>query len=382
MSRAPSGHEPGRIVVVGAGIVGASCARELALRGHRVVLLEAEGLGEGTSCRAMGHVGVFDEGDAQLQLTALARRTWDEISTSLPTPVGYARRGALWLARRDEDLHEAATRAARLERTGVDCRLLEPTELYSLEPHLVPGLTGGLLVPGDAIVDANEATRFLVEGARRAGATVRFGSPVVGLEAEEVRLESGERLRTTRTVVAAGWQSPRLLPGLAVRPRKGHIALTAPRPGWVRHNVSEIGYMSETLPDSEESVALVVQPRPDGRYLLGATRQFVGPTADVEASILERLRERVYEYVPSLRELPIERVWTGLRPAGPDSVPCIGPWPDQPRWLVATGHEGIGITTCLATGRLIAELVEGTTPSIPLAPFDPARAIGPRRSAV
>lgn len=194
-----------------------------------------------------------------------------------------------------------------------------------------------------------------------------------------MRLASGESVRGERLVLAAGWQSPALLPGLPVRPRKGPIALTAPRPGWIRHNLSEIGYMAETRSTAGDSISLVVQPRASGRFLLGATRQYAGPSTEVDPGVIGKLLETVHRYVPGFRDLAIERTWAGLRPAGPDSVPIIGAWPTRPSVFVATGHEGIGITSSLATGRLIAELVVGVPPSLPMAPYSPMRFIEDER---
>jgi D-hydroxyproline dehydrogenase subunit beta len=360
-------------IVVGAGVVGSASAWEIAQTGRSVLVLDAGEIASGTSCRAMGHIGIYDESEAQLALSCFARRCWDTVAERLAPAVEYVRRGSLWIAADASEQEEAARRGERLRARGIDARLLDRAELYAVEPNLRDGLAGGLQVPGDAVVDATEATRFFAEEARRLGAEFRTGTPVVGLEPEGVRLANGEMLCAGRLVVAAGWQTPRLLSDAPVRPRKGHIALTAALPGWVRHNLSVIGYMAETRPTAGDSISVVVQPRTSGRYLLGATRQFAGASTEVDPAVIRNLLAEVYALVPGLRGVPIERTWAGLRPAGPDSVPIIGPWPGHPSWIVATAHEGIGITTSLATGRLVAELVADEPPSIPLDPFSAAR---------
>jgi glycine/D-amino acid oxidase-like deaminating enzyme len=115
------------------------------------------------------------------------------------------------------------------------------------------------------------------------------------------------------------------------------------------------------------------QPRSSGKYLLGATRQYVGEAAEVEPRILEALLVRARRFLPDVDRLKIERTWTGFRPAGPDAVPLIGPAPGLPRTIVAAAHEGIGITTALATGHLVADLIVGDVPAIPIQPFLPDR---------
>jgi D-hydroxyproline dehydrogenase subunit beta len=360
-------------VVVGLGIVGAACAWTLARRGHRVLALEAGEGGAETSCRAMGHIGIYDDSDAQLALSVFARRTWDEAARALPPEAAYVRRGSLWVAHTASELETGARRLDRLRSRGIEAELLDAAELYRHEPNLAEGLSGAVRVPGDAVIDTAPTTRYLAEEAQRSGAELRRGARVVRLNGAGVELASGERIDAEDVVLAAGWRSPELLPGLPVRPRKGHILLTAPRPGWVHHNVGEIGYMAETRPTQGDSISLVVQPRPDGRFLLGATRQYAGPSTDVDPTVAAELHRRIVAFVPGFSDLPIERSWAGLRPAGPDSVPIIGRWPKEPHLVLATGHEGIGITTSLATGRLVAELIEGAPPSIPLDPFSPAR---------
>ena len=82
---------------------------------------------------------------------------------------------------------------------------------------------------------------------------------------------------------------------------------------------------------------------------------------------------RASEFIPSLRRLTALRAWTGLRPATADGLPLVGEW--QKGLFVAAGHEGLGVTTSLATGRLIAELATGLRPFIDPAPYAPRRAL-------
>jgi glycine/D-amino acid oxidase-like deaminating enzyme len=83
--------------------------------------------------------------------------------------------------------------------------------------------------------------------------------------------------------------------------------------------------------------------------------------------------ERSFEYLPALSAFSGIRVWTGFRPATPDKLPLIGPWLEDPTLYIATGHEGLGITTSLATGKLICAQLLGQTPAIPAEPYLPSR---------
>ena len=361
------------IAVAGAGIIGSACAMELAHRGKSVVVLEAVDVASDTSCRAMGHVGVYDDSAAQVALTRFARGLWESLAPELPPQVEYVRRGALWVALTEEDMAEVERKVGVYSRGSVEARAVDSRTLAEMEPHLRPGLPGALYVPGDVVLDAAEATRFLARRAQSFGAELRVRTPVRALGPDGVVLEDGSTVRADRVVLATGWQAPKLLPSLPIRPRKGHIALTVPQPGFVRHQLSEVGYVRGAQPEHPESITFSFQPRTSGKYLIGATRQYVGDSTDVDPRVIERLLARAKLFLPEVDRIEIERTWTGLRPAGPDAVPVIGPLPGNPNILLAVAHEGIGITTCLATGALIAEMIDGRPSSIPLDPYRPER---------
>jgi D-hydroxyproline dehydrogenase subunit beta len=83
--------------------------------------------------------------------------------------------------------------------------------------------------------------------------------------------------------------------------------------------------------------------------------------------------ERALEYMPGLGRLSAIRAWTGFRAATPDKLPLIGPHVEHERLYLATGHEGLGITTSLGTARLLVDQILRRTPAIPVDPYLPAR---------
>jgi glycine/D-amino acid oxidase-like deaminating enzyme len=115
--------------------------------------------------------------------------------------------------------------------------------------------------------------------------------------------------------------------------------------------------------------------------LLGSSREFVGFDAAVNPRIRGRMVRRALAYAPALAGLSALRTWTGFRPATPDNLPLVGAWPGVPGLFVATGHEGLGITTALGTARLIADAVLGRTSPIDPAPYLPTRAFPERGHA-
>ena len=83
--------------------------------------------------------------------------------------------------------------------------------------------------------------------------------------------------------------------------------------------------------------------------------------------------QRAQEYMPELGPLSAVRTWTGFRAATPDKLPLIGPWPADESLFLATGHEGLGITTSLATARILVDQITGTQAEIPIEPYLPVR---------
>jgi glycine/D-amino acid oxidase-like deaminating enzyme len=120
-------------------------------------------------------------------------------------------------------------------------------------------------------------------------------------------------------------------------------------------------------------VAFNIQPRKTGQTLIGSSRQFDAQDTAVDQAILDRMLHRAFEYMPKLARLSATRVWTGHRAATPDKLPLIGPSVVSDRIWLATGHEGLGITTSLGTGRMVADLLLGRPTGIPASPYSPAR---------
>jgi glycine/D-amino acid oxidase-like deaminating enzyme len=91
--------------------------------------------------------------------------------------------------------------------------------------------------------------------------------------------------------------------------------------------------------------------------------------------MLGRMLARACEYMPGLARLSAIRAWTGFRAATPDKLPLIGPHTEHERLYLATGHEGLGITTSLATAKLLVDQIVNRESAIPVTPYLPARMV-------
>jgi glycine/D-amino acid oxidase-like deaminating enzyme len=253
--------------------------------------------------------------------------------------------------------------------------MLDSAALKRLEPNLRDGMAGGLLVPEDAVLYPPCAARFLMDRAQKNGATLRLGTSVAHIGERKVALSDGTDLAGKIIVNAAGAWSPALTPGIEVKMRKGHLMITDRYPGFLRHQLVELGYLKSAHSITSNSVAFNVQPRRTGQILIGSSRQYGAEHKEVDQAILGRMLQRAQEYMPALGRMSAVRTWTGFRAATPDKLPLIGPWPADKSLFLATGHEGLGITTSLATARILVDQITGTKSEIPIEPYLPSRSV-------
>jgi glycine/D-amino acid oxidase-like deaminating enzyme len=361
------------VAIVGLGIVGAACADECSRGGLRTAMIEADVIGGGATAAGMGHLVVMDDSEAQFALTHYSQTLWQELAEELPADSEYEARGTIWVAADDEEMVEVRRKQRFYEERGVKVEVLDSRSLFEAEPQLRRDLVGGLLVPSDGITYPPCAARFLVERALSRGATLYLGRAAAGISDQGVELSDGTIISAGLTVLAAGCWSPLLAAGIEVQKRKGHLVITDRYPGFVRHQLVELGYLKSAHSLISDSVAFNVQPRITGQILIGSSRQYGVENQPVDPPILRRMIERAIEYLPGLAQVSAIRSWTGFRAATPDHLPLIGPLPDRQSLYLATGHEGLGITTSLGTAKLLADQILHRRSTIPIEPYLPAR---------
>ena len=390
-----------RVVIIGAGMVGAACAAELAGRVDLTVV-EANRPAGGATAACMGHVVVMDDSEAQFALSEYSRRLWDEVDW--PASVERDRCGTLWLAEDDEELAAARSKRDFYTQRGAEAEMLDAESLRRAEPQLRPDLIGALRIPGDSVVYPPAAVAVLLERAARQAESasrafeLRVGRRVVSLDGAvdgaadgsldgAVVLDDGSRLEADWVVIAAGLGAIELLGkragALRIRPRKGHLVITDRRPGFCHHQLVELGYLKSAHGDASSSVAFNLQPRATGQMLVGSSRQADVATRETEPELVAKMLRRAAHFLPRLGELQAIRIWTGLRPATDDHLPYVGPFDDVtggsssgPRLCLAAGHEGLGITTATGTARLVAHHLLGDAVPIDPQPYLPSRARG------
>lgn len=361
------------VAIAGAGIVGAACAADCAAAGLSVFVAEPHVVGGGASAAGMGHLVTMDDSPAQIALTNYSCQLWTALAPQLPPDVEYAMTGTLWVAADAEEMAEVERKRGLYQSIGVPAETLDAKALADAEPNLRPGLAGALLVPGDAVIYPPCGARYLLDCARLRGAEIQIGVAARELSGGSMKLSDGTNISAGIVVNATGAWAPELTPGIEVRKRKGHLVITDRYPGWVHHQLVELGYLKSAHSISTDSVAFNVQPRKTGQLLLGSSRQYGVEYSAIDPHMLTRMIDRAVEYMPGIAALSAIRCWTGFRAATPDKLPLIGPCASDPRLYLATGHEGLGITTSLATGKLVADQIMNRPTAIPFEPYLPNR---------
>ena len=363
-------------MIVGAGVVGAACAYYLVQEGLEVCLMDSAFAGGGTTAAGMGHIAVMDESEAQFALTAYSRRLWAELAEEFGAQWENDSCGTLWVAADEEELAHVSTKATFLRERGVRVAEWTAADVAREEPALRPGLAGGLQIPDDRVIYPPAATRWLVEQAVAGGAELREGCTVrsLGSEGGEVITDQGT-VFAGEVVNAAGATAAQLTPEIPIEPRKGHLVITDRYPGFCRHQLVELGYLKSAHTMTTESVAFNVQPRRTGQLLIGSSRELVGWDRSINHEIVGHMLQRARQYLPGLADLFALRVWVGFRPAIADHLPLIGRWPLVRGLWIAAGHEGLGITMALATGRLLTDQIVGRPSVIDVQPYEPQRVL-------
>jgi glycine oxidase len=343
------------VIVVGAGAVGAACARELARAGRRVLMLDPGGIDGAAWSASAGMLAPQIEAgrdDPLFELGLAGRALFRELAPALRAStgidVGYWQEGIARVALDEAEAAELRSKVAWQRQGGHRCDWLDAGEVHARWPWLRPTF-GALWAPNEGAVNPAALVEALRAEAIRHGARLERDT-VTALEREGDRVtgvRGASRYAAADVIVAAGAWSGRLdgLPRpLSVEPLRGQaVALEWPAkvPGAVIY-----------------SRDCYIVPR-EGEAVVGATREYAGFRPTTVPADIHRLADAARALSPSFAALQIRRAWAGLRPATPDGLPIIGREPRARGLWYAAGHGRNGILLAPITGVLIAQLLAG-----------------------
>ncbi|KRE41334.1 NAD(P)/FAD-dependent oxidoreductase [Knoellia sp. Soil729] len=371
-----------RVVVVGAGIIGACVARAAVVAGCEVVVLDRDQVGSGTTSRGEGNVLVSDKPPGpELDLALASRRRWQDLGDELGRDaLELESKGGLVVATSQAALEPLSRLAAAQREVGVEVEAV--TDPTHVEPFLTPEAAGAQWYPQDAQVQPVLAAAAVLADARRRGVQYRPGTEVAAARTgQDGRLRgvvttSGEVIAADAVVNCAGtWGGVvgrRLGGEVPVLPRKGFVLVTEPLPPSVRHKVYSADYVANVAASTEGlETSCVVEGTRGGTILIGASRERVGFDRSMSPLTVQRLAAQAVALFPFLAGVQLLRVYRGFRPYCPDHLPVIGPDPRVAGLFHACGHEGAGIGLAPATGDLVAAHLTGLDPML-VAGVDPA----------
>lgn len=374
------------MVIVGAGMVGASCAYAAARAGLSVTVIDRAGPVAGTTGAGEGNILVSDkEPGPELRLALWSNEIWREWGSDLDAgSVELEPKGGLVVAATQDGDAALQQFAREQSAAGVATERVGPQDLRAREPHLAAGLAGGIFYPQDMQVQPMSAAARLL---RASGAEVLSGTELLGIRTSPgtgrltaVRTSGGD-IPAGHVVNAAGpWGGEvagRIGAPVPVLPRRGFILVTEPLPPLIRHKVYTADYVANVAASvAGLETSTVVEGTRSGTILIGASRERVGFDRTLSHAVLRKLAAQAVRLFPVLASARLLRAYHGFRPYCPDHLPVIGADPRVGGVFHACGHEGAGIGLAPATGMLIAGLLTGGGSPVEAAPFSPGRFAG------
>ena len=379
---ASSAIERADVVIVGAGVIGASVAYHLAKRGAGSIwVVEKESTpGRGSTGRATGGYRAQYSSDINVRLSLLARDALRRFSNETGVDPGYRPVGYLWIAS-TADEYDDLLRAQTIQRNAglEETRIFDAQQALEKNPFVHPaGIVGGAFCQTDGFIRPLDILRGYVEAAQRLGVRFLFDTTISSFERtsagniRSVRTNQGLTIETHAVVDAGGaWaQSIAQLAGihLPVIPLRRQVALTEP---------------CSLLPDDmpltifmSDGFHLRVR---DGRVML--LRPTPGHSqdpynTDVEQTWLDETLAIARQRIPCMAEVRIDPqlCWAGLYEMSPDKHALLGPAPNVPNLYLVNGSSGHGVMHSPALGQLLAEIiVDGKATSLDVSPLRPTR---------
>lgn len=370
------------VVVIGGGVVGLSTAYELARAGVDVVLLERDGFGSGSTCRAAGGVRAQFSSAVNIELGLRSLRTYETFADRFGQEIDLHRCGYLFLLDRPGDVAAFEDSVALQNRLGVPSRMVEVAEAARLSPLVsTEGLLAAAYSPGDGHCTPEAVVLGYAAAGRRAGARLVRGCEVTAIERDgpDIRavVTTAGTIRTDTVVCAAGAWSAGVgrLAGvpLPVVPVRRQLVTTAPLP-----------VPPETAFTIDFSTGFYLH-REGGGLLLGISDPdeppgFATPRSERWLPMLAAALER---RAPSLAGVGIAGGWAGYYEMTPDHDALVGEAAGVARFLYATGFSGHGFLMAPAVGEVVRDLVLGREPVVDVSALDVRRfdaASAPARS--
>jgi len=397
------------VIVIGAGIVGLSCAVKLAENGVDVTVIDKNQVGHGcsygnagwmTPCFAMPlpMPGMFfkslrwllnPEGplyikpslspdlmswlilflramnekqaraaiEALVKLSQLSLQEYEKLAVEFPE-IQFEKRGLLMVSHTAQGLKAAVESMNLVSNHQVSGRKMTADEVRSFEPSLRGNLQGGVYFPDEAQAEPLRVVQALAFKARALGVRILEEAELFRVETDQGQVRSlatsHGTLRASQYVLATGsWSKDlarQLRLSIPILGGKGYSLIVPPLS------------VQPKVPMMLVERKIAITPRKDSLRIAG-TLELVDQDFSVTHSRVQSIIKGAREFLPVPEDLQIQELWRGLRPCTPDGVPLIGFSRKLSNLMLACGHQMLGLQSGLGTGVLVADLMtKGSSP--------------------
>lgn len=358
-----------RVVVVGAGIFGLSCAMACAERGMAVTVLERNAPGAGASGGVVGALSPFlpapwnPKKQTQLDALVAAEAHWARIAELSGQDLGYARVGRLIPIASGPALDRAEAMVEAARANWPERFIWELVAPDDLPGWIAPGAApfGAVRETLSARLNPRATLHSLAGALMALGGVLQLGANVIGLRSGGGVMTADGPVAADAVVLATGSGGAalaqaalgRAVPGRMVKGQAALLASDQPR-------------MPLIFSDG-----LYVVAHGDGSVAVGSTSEADWDSAEETNSQLDALIARARAICPDLSNAPVALRWAGLRPRAPRPEPLVGALPGAPGVFLADGGFKIGFGLAPVVGAAIARMITGETSPLPEA-FSPA----------
>ena len=408
------------VLIIGAGVIGMSCAYELSKRGISVTVVDKSEPGFGcsygnagwiTPCFALplpmpGMMGkilkwladpvspVYIKPEPSLlllkwllrfirsmnqetatrsisALTEISKYSLNEYSkleAELDLFIGYSQKGLLMVSQTDEGLKDAIREMELVARHGISGKFLSEADVKALEPALTGPLKGGVYFPDEAHAEPLAVVRAFTEGAVRNGVKILAGVEVFDFKTENGKIKSvkttqGE-FEADQFVLATGAWSTAL---------SGKLSLDIPILGGKGYALIVKPFSpAPKLPIMILDKKIAITPR-ENTVRLAGTLELVNQDFSINSRRVEAILRGSQECMNIPRDVEVLEVWRGLRPCTPDGVPIIGYSKHFENLLITAGHQMLGLQSAPGSARLACDLLTKAKPTFDPSPFRATR---------
>ncbi len=364
------------IIIIGGGVIGTACAYFLSKRGVKVLVLERSHLGAGASGTTASIISIGGSSSTPEPLQPLNVEGYQLIldaEQKFERKLEVIKGGMLYVAMNEQEAIELQTFDKEIRKMGIDCKLMDGSEARREEPLLCDEVEAALLNPASYHVNPFRLVAGYLGAALSKGSRVEYG-----VEVQDIQVSNGriDRILTNKgdyhadwVVVAGGAYSPEILSSLNVQipivPARGQVILTEACERMTDHVIMFLNH-------------LYIRQTASGNFYLGSHTEFVGFENRITLEKITTFTKAFVQAVPILGRLRALRFFAGFRPICEDNLPVIGPVPECPRLIVASGHGRAGMRLSAGTGKAVSELILDGTTEHPIEAFAVDRFAGNR----